>query len=169
VNYVRKTIPLNCLCRDIRIMVGASPDAGGIDKHIAQAMAEKFQQYKIDAAQQQELWHRVLKHADLTATFVRSCSIASAAPSHRPESQDLLFAIPANVTAAIADMKDRANDLRRAERGLAWLLQCKDSGVLDSFGELKSLLDESGATMLATIKLQTTADADVIGQLCLSA
>jgi ParB-like chromosome segregation protein Spo0J len=59
--YVRKTLALNVLCRDIRDAVGLAPDAGGIDKYMSQAMAEKFDQYRIGDQQQQELWHRVFE------------------------------------------------------------------------------------------------------------
>lgn len=166
--YVRKTIPLNCLCRDIRAMVGATPDAGGLDKHIAQALAEKIQQYKIGAAQQQELWHRVLKHADLTVAFVRALIDRIGGTVASSSEDGMLFNIPASVTVAVEEMKDRANQLRRAERGLAWLMQCKDSGVLDQFPEMKSMLDARGESMLSQIKGQTASDANVIGQLCLN-
>jgi hypothetical protein len=73
------------------------------------------------------------------------------------------------VTHAVKSMKDRAEMLRRAERGLGWLMQCKDSGVLDDMPSLRDLLDSQGAAMLDKIKAVTAEDAEVIGSLFVAA
>jgi len=167
--YVRKTLALNCLCSDIKAAIGLSPDAGGIDKHIAQAMAEKFQQYNVTPAQQQELWHRVLKHGNLTAKFVRALIDKIGGGLSERQVDGFLFAIPKSVTSAVKDMKDRAEMLRRAERGLQWLMQCKDSGVIDDLPQLRRLLDKRGNAMLTKLQAKTAEDAEVIGSLCIAA
>jgi ParB-like chromosome segregation protein Spo0J len=166
VGYIQKTLPLNCLCRDIRIMIGKPEDAGGVDKYIAQAMAERFQRYGIDIGQQQQLWHRVFKNCSLTSRFVREVLDRIGQAAAVKGGDGVLFALPANVETIVADFKDRANQVRRAERGLGWLLGVKDCGILDDLPELKALLDRRGQSMLACVRAKVTADADLIGQLC---
>jgi hypothetical protein len=128
-------------------------------------MAERFQRYQTPPIVQQELWHKVFKHVELTVKFVSAFldRIGEAKPC---KDDQMLFAIPPAVEHLVKNMRNHADNLRRAERGLAWLLQCKPSGVLDGFGELKEVLDKTGAAMLAQIKEQTTEDAGLLGQLC---
>jgi hypothetical protein len=167
VSYIRSTLSLNVLCNDIRFAMTLTADAGGIDVHIAKLLAAKFEQYGIGAAQQQDLWHRALKHADLTAGFVRALlDRIGNGLAQTSGTQDMLFAIPANVASVMSDLRDRSQHLRRAERGLAWLVQCKDSGVLDDLPELKTLLDCRGKMMLDSVRNKTQEDADIIGRLC---
>ncbi len=168
--YVRKSLPLNGLCRDIRLMVGHTPDAGGVDKYIAQAMAERFARHKIGPQQQQELWHKVLKHADLTVPFVRSFLDtvgAKLAEKTSAGTDGFLFEIPTSVASVMGAMKDRAQHLRQASRGLAWLMQCKDGGILAThFPALKDLLDREGAERLEALKAAADNDGKIVGVLC---
>ena len=169
-HYIRKSLPLLGLCRDIRAMVGRSPDAGGVDKFIAQTMAERFGRYGIGPQQQQELWHRVLKHADLSQKFVAALidqvGKDLAAKSGGPD-EGFLFQIPAGVEHVMRAMRGRADNQRRVQRGLAWLMQAdRESNVLaQAFPELKKLLDASGAEMLDRANRLTEQDATVIGAL----
>jgi hypothetical protein len=79
---------------------------------------------------------------------------------------DFLFELPAAVATAMSEMRDKAQMVRRACRGLAWLMGCKDSGILDDTPELKSLLDRRGGAMLDIVKAKTAQDAEIIGRLC---
>ena len=166
-SYIRKRFPLNCLCRDIRLMVGRQPR-----RRRTRQTYRPGPRRKVPAIQHRPLAttgtlaprpqtrrsHRLFLFASLLDRIGQG--VASS------DSQDLLFALPANVTAAVTEMKDRANNLRRAERGLAWLLQCKRFLRIGFFSiELKSLLDRSGLEYSHNDQISTTADAEVIGKL----
>lgn len=165
-SYVRSTLPLNALCRDIRLAMSLAPDAGGIDAYIGKLLAAKFQQYGIGAAQQHELWHKVLKHADLTASFVRSLIDRLGQQLAGKETQDVLFAIPASVSGAVADLKDRAQVMRRADLAIKHLLFCQQHGVWDDFPDLARIIATRGESIRATINAQVGEDASLIAKLC---
>jgi hypothetical protein len=171
-HYIKKSLPLNCLCRDIRAVVGANPDAGGIEKHVAQAMAERFLRFGIGPQVQAELFHKVLKHADLTKAFVEKFldRVGEQLAEKSKLDDGFLFEIPSTIEAAVKGLKGRAENQRRVERGLAWLLQAqKESTVLAAFPELNALLADQGVAWLRSIKEQTEADATVLGVLVTAA
>lgn len=174
-HHVRKMLPLNTLCREIRCVVGAPADAGGIDKHVAQVMAERFQRYNLGPMVQRELFQKVFKNMELTANFIAAFLDRIGAAASRGSKDDaatgdgFLFNIPPAVENLVKSMRDNADNLRRAQRGLAWLLQCKDSGVLDDYAELKTLLDRTGDQTLEQLKQQVVNDAAVLGGLCTAA
>ena len=172
-NYVRKLLPLLSLATDIAERIGHTPDAAGIDKHVACVLAERFERHGIAKAAQQQLWHSTLKHADLTTTLARqvvdrlAASLAGLPPR---EQANLLFDMPVDAEAAVRRIADRAQHVRRATRGLAWLLQAVREGGLDVFDgvpELRDLLTSKGDAMLETIKQAGEADAAVITALAL--
>lgn len=165
--YVRDALPLNCLCRDIRVMVGAPADAGGIEPFVAKTLAGRFERFRIGTQQQQELWHKVLKHADLTQGFVRSLLDKIGRDLAGSQTQGALFEIPASVGAVVREMRGRAENARRLERGLAWIMQCRKEApaLLGDLPKLKALLDVEGADMLKRAKQLTDDDAAVVGAL----
>ncbi len=164
-SYVRSALPLNSLCHDIRVMIGQPCEAGGIDKYIAFALAERCQRYRIAPAQQQELWHRVLKHLNLTPKFVRGL-LDKIAGELEPETTGLLFDLPPSIEQAVKGFRDRAHQLRRAQLGIEYLMVCVGSGVLDEFPALKLVVDRQGRRILDGIKARVQSDAEVIGELC---
>lgn len=172
-SYIRKMLPLNGLARDIRIMIGVNPDAGGIDKHIAQTLAERFAYYGIGVQIQQELWQKAMKHADLTVRFVRTFidKIGISLQARSKTEDGFLFEIPPQVSSVIQDMKGRADNQRRVQRGLAWLLQVQREGpdVLADFPELDTVLRANGAKWLGKAKEMTESDATVLSALCVGA
>jgi ParB-like chromosome segregation protein Spo0J len=166
-SYVKQSLPLNGLCRDIRLAMNLSPDAGGIDAYLGKLLAAKFQQYGVLPAQQQELWHRIFKHASLTTRFVRELMDRIGPPVAKRAKDGLLFELPANIEQVVTDLKDRAQLVRRAERGLSWLLGCKDSGILDDCPDLKSFLDRDGLRFLRGIQAKVAGDAEILSELCI--
>ena len=165
-SYIREALPLNGLCHDIRIHVGRSPDAGGIEVFVAKALAERFARYGIPAQQQQELWHKVLVHADVTKSFVVKLLDNIGRDLAAKHADGLLFEVPASAAQVMKAMKGRADNQRRIERGLAWLMQAKKEAP-DILGtlcpELKTLLDKQGDGLLSSVKQLTEVDAAVIG------
>jgi len=167
---VRKMLPLNGLADCIRRMVGLSQDAGGLDKETACVLAERFERHQIGKGQQQELYHKVLKQADLTPNFVRALLDRIGRQLAAKSSDGLLFEIPAAAGHVMALLRGRAEYARRAERGLSALLQCaRDSTVLDEFPELKELLASRGAEILEQLKQQTVSEGALVGALCVAA
>jgi hypothetical protein len=166
VGFIQQTIPLNALCRDLRDAMALSPDAGGIDAYIGKLLGSKFQQYGITVGQQQELWHKVLKHADLTAGFVRSLLDRIGQQLAGRETQDVLFAMPASVTAVVADLRDRAQVMRRADVGMNHLIFCEKHGVWDQFPDLKKIITEQGDAIRKAISAQVDDDASLIARMC---
>jgi hypothetical protein len=82
--------------------------------------------------------------------------------------QGFLFAVPASVTEVVKEQENRGQELRRARRGLAWLMQCLPSGVLDDLTpELAALLKRDGEPMLETIKDADIAHGEMLGKLVL--
>lgn len=166
VSYVRGSLPLNGLCRDIREAMTLSPDAGGVDAYLGKLLAAKFAQYGIEVGQQQQLWHRIFKHASLTARFVREIMDRIGPPAAVRSRTGMLFELPANIESVVADLKDRAQHVRRAERGLSWLIGCVDTGILDGFPDLKRLLVQDGDRMLDEVKGRVAGDAGILAELC---
>jgi hypothetical protein len=166
-SYVKDALPLNCLCLAIRERVGKNPDAAGIEPFVAKAMAGRFARYKIGVQQQGELWHKVLKNADLTKDFVVKLLDRIGNDLAAKESTGMLFEIPASVTQVMALMKGRADNQRRIERGLAWLLQVMEAApdVLNELcPEISAILTTKGAGMLRSVKAQAAADAELVGK-----
>jgi hypothetical protein len=165
---VKRSLPLLALCRTIRDQIGKSPDAGGLDVHVAEVMAERFGRYGIDHTHQQELYNKVFAHSDLTVNFVRSF-LDTVGPALKASSeQGFLFAVPASVTEVVKDQENMGQELRRARRGLAWLMQCLPSGVLDTHApELAGLLKRDGDALLEKIKDADTAHGEMLGKLVL--
>jgi hypothetical protein len=139
------------------------------DKYSAFALAERCQRFGVTPQQQQELWHKVLKHVSLTPKFVRALLDQIGGAAQKPGAVDLLFAMPASLEHALGEFKERARQLRRAQLGIEYLLVCKDSGVLDEFPGLREILNSHGGEILEKIKAKTTSDGEVLGELCTAA
>jgi len=168
--YVRRMMSLNTLAACIRERVGKPADAGGIDKSMAQTMAELFVRYKVDVAQQQEFFNEFFAHGELTPTFVRNIVRNLALQMQRSGggSESMLFAARPSVRQAAKEMAERAKYLERAKRGLDLLLGCGESGVLDLIPELKALLNRSGDSMLAQLQYEADADGAAVGRMALA-
>lgn len=169
VSYVQRALPLNCLCRDVRAAVGKPADAGGMDKYTAFTLAERFERYRITPQQQQELYHNVLKHVSLTPKFVRALLDRIGQGATKKQKTGVLFAMPASMTNAVQQFKDRAKQLKRAQFGIEYLVVCCPSGVLDDYPELKRFVQKHGQRMIDEIKSRTDADGGVLGELCIAA
>lgn len=174
--YVQNLLPLNFLIREIKDAIGRSPDSGGIDKHIASVMGSSFKKHDIGPQQQQEIWHKVFCKADLTANFVRKFLERIAPVMKEKQTQGVLFEIPPSVAGVLDDMNKRSQNLRRFQRGLAWLLQAlAESGesLVDlervaAVMELRNFLEGAGERALEAIKNATEADAGVLSNIVLS-
>lgn len=167
---VRKMLPLNGLADCIRRMVGLSQDAGGLDKETACAMAERFEYYKIDKGQQQELWTKALAHAELTPAFVRAfVNAVGAEVSKAGGGEGMLFELPTAVTHVMGLLKGRAENLRRLERALSGLLAVRRDApglIEDLMPELSDVLVKHGSGYLAAVKEQSASEGSLVGRLC---
>jgi ParB-like chromosome segregation protein Spo0J len=176
VGYVQNLLPLNFLIREIKDAIGRSPDSGGIDKHIASVMGAAFKKHVIEAQQQQEIWQKVFCKADLTANFVRKFLERIAPAMQAKQSQGELFEIPPSAMEVVEKMNKRSQNLRRFQRGLAWLLQAiQDSDdVLDDLDqepaviELRNFLEGAGERALQAIVNATESDAGLLSNVVLA-
>jgi hypothetical protein len=168
---IRRTLSLNMLAACIQERIGKPADAGGIGKDMAATMAELFARYNIGAPQQQEFFNQYFAHGELTPTYVRSIvrNIAAQMANMASGSESMLFAPRQSVREAAKEMAARAKFLEKAERSLSGLLCCLDSGVLDAFPQLKSLLSRDGQAMLAQIQYEADADGSSVGKLAMVA
>ena len=165
IDYVKQMLPLNGLAECIKGAIGRSADGGGIDKGIAIAMAERFQRHGIEKAQQQELYLKVFAHSPLSVEFVRAAIDEIAPRIKETVTQGVLFAVPASVTAAVKDMKDRARRLAKVTRAVRALVSEAGSDVLNGLPELQQLLQVDGERMLGQLEYEVASDGQVIGQL----
>lgn len=138
--HVTRLLSLNSLCRDIRAAVGASAAAGGIDVLTAQVLATGFARYGVELSQQQQLWHCVLKHAMLNFQSAKRFIDRIGSRLGEKSSDGLLFAVPANAVAVIAEAKARGVAARTAKTGLSLLLSARKAGGLDDFPVLLAWL-----------------------------
>jgi ParB-like chromosome segregation protein Spo0J len=163
--HVSRMLILNTLCRDIRECVGASPAAGGIDILTGQVLANGFARYGVEPQQQQQLWHCVLKHALLNFQSAKRFIDRIGSRLAEKSSDGMLFAMPANAVAVVAEAKARGQAARTAKTGLALLLSARKLGGLDSQPELAMWLDDNGQTVLEDLSARVTEDADVLADL----
>jgi hypothetical protein len=163
--YVRQTLALNVLCRDIREAMGLSPEAGGVDAYIGKLLAAKFQQYGIGPAQQQELWHKVLKHTDLTSEFARALLDRIGQQLAGKQTQDVLFALPANVSAVMADLKDSAQVMRRADLAMKHLIFCHTQGAWRDYPELQRVIEQHAESIRDDIRAKADRDASLVARM----
>jgi ParB-like chromosome segregation protein Spo0J len=148
VDYIKSSLPLNCLCVEIRAAVGQTSDAGGIPVDAAKALAAKFQQYKWTATAQQSLYHKLLVKTYLNPQMARELIDGLQARSGGKSADDLLFALPENVGAVLTQMKGDMENMKRASRALNGLIQAAESGVLSPFAELDALVRQQGKRIM---------------------
>lgn len=181
-NYIKETMLLVELCGDIQDAVALDPAAGGIDKHVATALAEEFKRYRVDHDTQRDLWHKLLKHADLTPQFIRGMlkGLFNEAAKRGGSEQGFLpgFSLASNVTQVMKGMKDQAQKIRQATRGFAWLMQARRTPqgrevIRAWFPELDELLAQpaGGKRTLGDVKLDEIKDmaereGEALGRLC---
>lgn len=156
------TLKLNGLCRDIRMMIGKSAEAGGIDEATARVLAVGFERYGIAPDRQQQLWHSCLKDSTLNfqsaAAFLR---LIGAKMGERSEER-MLFEIPVNAGTVVAEAKARSSAARTAKKGLGLLLAAADAGGLDELPELKQWLVQNGERARGRLTEQLTQDAEAL-------
>jgi hypothetical protein len=163
--HVSRMLPINSLCRDIRIMIGQSPAAGGIDVLTAQVLATGFERYAIGPAQQRDLWHGVLKGAMLNFQSSKRF-IEQIGPSMADRKSDgMLFEMPANAMAVVEDAKARGQAARTAKTGLSLLVSARANGGLEGLPELARWLDANGQAAIDQLNERITGDADVLAQI----
>lgn len=157
---VTNTLKLNGLCHDIRAAIGTSPGAGGIDEMTGRVLATGFERFGIDHARQQQLWHGVLKHAMLN--FQSAKVFIDSIGGRLAESRggdDLLFALPANAAAVVADARKRVSNIRKAKLAVAMLLSAAKTGILrDVAPDLHEWCARDGAAVMDQLTHEVTGD-----------
>lgn len=159
VAYVRRRMALTCLCETIREAVG---EPWGIDVDKACVLAEACQRHGVDHGTQSELWHKVISKGDWTQRSLKLFMDRVAGGLSR-SADGMLFDLPANISAVVAEVSAMAQQRRKARRGLQWLVAATDA--LDQFPELRKLIVERGAAMIERVKLAEQEDAEALGAL----
>jgi len=163
--YVTKMLLLNTLCRDIRAMVGAAPEVGGIDKLTAQVLAGGFQRYGVDHATQQQLWHCFLKGATLNFQSAKKLIDRIGGRLAEKSADGMLFAMPANVAVVLQEARERGSACRSAKMGLSLLVKAMEAGGLEDYPDLAKWIGQHGQTAIDALSERVTEDAEVLASI----
>jgi len=133
----------------------------GLDADKAIVMAEACVRHEIGVTVQQDLWHNVISKAQWTQQsmklFMDRFGQIMNGRGDSPDDGGMLFALPPNAAEVIKRVTALADQRRRAQRGLQWLLGAKDA--LAEFPDLVALLDRDGENMVARVKEAQQEDA----------
>lgn len=166
--YVRRMLKLNSLAACIRERVGKPADAGGISKDCAIVLATEFENHSVKVQQQQELWNRVLAHAELTPGIIRGI-MKKIGPAMKKTSDGdgALFLLPPSVEQAVKDVQSRAKELRRILTAISTLVNSADSEAFESLAEIRACIKSHGPAAVNQLQYEVDSDAASIGKLCL--
>lgn len=143
--HVRRTLALLDLCLDMQQAID-TPD--GINLMTAHILAVGFRELGIGKDQQRELWHRAIRdgriNPDLARRFIRLL-----ARRMKPSGGEtgMMFDLPANVAAILAESKREFMALRDAKQGIVKLLQAEECGALVEIPDLREWVIAHGAAM----------------------
>ena len=165
--HIQRALSLNFLCRDILAAVGASAAAGGIDVLTAQVLANGFKRFNVAPAQQQQLWHCCLKHAMLNFQSAKKFidRIGAKLGQRHDAGDEVLFSIPANAVAVVAEAKARGSACRSARMGLSLLMKAMEAGGLESIPELSDWLQKNGDHCIAQLSERVTEDGEILASM----
>jgi hypothetical protein len=161
--YVTNQLKLNTLARDIRAMVGAAPEAGGIDQLTAQVLATGFARHGIDVTTQQQLWHCFLKSAQLNFQSAKKLvDRIGARLAEKSGGDEFLFSIPANAGVVLQEARERGSACRSAKMGLSLLVKALAAGGLEDYPELAAWVGAHGQAAIDALAERVTEDADLL-------
>jgi hypothetical protein len=160
--YVTKMLLLNTLCHDIRVMVGAAPEVGGIDKLTAQVLASGFERYGVNHSTQQQLWHCFLKCATLNFQSAKKLIDRIGGRLAEKSADGMLFAMPANVATVLQEARERGSACRSAKMGLSLLAKAMEAGGLEDYPDLAAWMTQHGQAAIDALSERVTEDAEVL-------